>query len=762
MRLFKRRCSDPNPQLVSLSPISDNITTTASESNTSLNSTETISKPKSNNGFTTWGKKVGQKWDQIKRSDSSEILSSSGRRRHWSPLRLRGETSHDGVTTNKRISRVDSLRNMFSRSDRHSEVSTSQCLTSEVLQMDIKKIYEVYKEANNRKQEERTIRSKRRTKSITTNLELNEQQFLDYLLLIKPNSKDEFQKLLNELSTEEKKVSHRMEILSENRPSEKSSRKFKVKNLFSKFSSKSDDEGETINSKSNRSISSSSLTSLSELFTNTKKAFSLSEIPQPIPKPAIIKSDESGYGSDGTRTDSPRGSIKSHVSNTSEDVTTNGSTLEADTTITNAKSENNQPTSVTVHKTLMFDNTKSTQFSDSNLQDGNLKLTQFRYSSRARNSKCGTTGLDNINASKKTVPRQVNQSAFFKQLDEDLSFNAKLDNLSLQFNSAVAYPTTTLQSYMKNTSTPSVEKEFKCVRLKFKNNEPTGITIGIKNDNVHSGIYVITYILPGSVAEINGNLWIGDEVVKVNGTRLRGMPFTFATSLLTPVNGELEVVISRYKTVKTEEKPLPLDNQMRYINPFRSTFNSKYNKNENAFNGNICEDLNVAVPETRVTFSNLQSLKCLDSIMQLDDEKSHETETKEKQRAVTGMRKFSYSQESSKWSNTHSTNNCNNVSNNNIRYLAANFRKGPGMKSLGFSVVGGKDSPRGPMGLYVKTIFKLGQAAEDGTLNEGDKILSINGISFDGLTHKEAITLFKSIKCGDIQLEIERREHYST
>lgn len=26
MRLFKRRCSDPNPQLVSLSPINDNIT----------------------------------------------------------------------------------------------------------------------------------------------------------------------------------------------------------------------------------------------------------------------------------------------------------------------------------------------------------------------------------------------------------------------------------------------------------------------------------------------------------------------------------------------------------------------------------------------------------------------------------------------------------------------------------------------------------------------------------------------------------------
>ncbi|XP_053612931.1 uncharacterized protein LOC128676681 [Plodia interpunctella] len=85
------------------------------------------------------------------------------------------------------------------------------------------------------------------------------------------------------------------------------------------------------------------------------------------------------------------------------------------------------------------------------------------------------------------------------------------------------------------------------------------------------------------------------------------------------------------------------------------------------------------------------------------------------------------------------------------------FWKGPGHKSLGFSIVGGTDSPKGKMGIFVKTVFPNGQAADKGTIFEGDEILSVNNVPTRGLSHAGAISLFKQVKEGKIELTLSRR-----
>lgn len=97
---------------------------------------------------------------------------------------------------------------------------------------------------------------------------------------------------------------------------------------------------------------------------------------------------------------------------------------------------------------------------------------------------------------------------------------------------------------------------------------------------------------------------------------------------------------------------------------------------------------------------------------------------------------------------------------------------------MGFSIVGGRDSPKGNMGIFVKTVFPSGQAADDGTLQAGewrkkyfnlfsdaqtvsitgDEIVEINGLSVQGMSHAETIGLFKNVREGTIVLKILRRK----
>ncbi|XP_054469492.1 synaptojanin-2-binding protein [Anoplopoma fimbria] len=81
-----------------------------------------------------------------------------------------------------------------------------------------------------------------------------------------------------------------------------------------------------------------------------------------------------------------------------------------------------------------------------------------------------------------------------------------------------------------------------------------------------------------------------------------------------------------------------------------------------------------------------------------------------------------------------------------------------GSAGLGFNIVGGLDQQYvvDDNGIYVSKIKEDGAAALDGRLQEGDKILAINGVKLEDLTHRSAVDLFR-IAGEDVELRVLKK-----
>uniref|UniRef100_A0A8C6SSM6 Synaptojanin-2-binding protein n=1 Tax=Neogobius melanostomus TaxID=47308 RepID=A0A8C6SSM6_9GOBI len=84
------------------------------------------------------------------------------------------------------------------------------------------------------------------------------------------------------------------------------------------------------------------------------------------------------------------------------------------------------------------------------------------------------------------------------------------------------------------------------------------------------------------------------------------------------------------------------------------------------------------------------------------------------------------------------------------------LKRGPA--GLGFNIVGGVDQQYvvNDSGIYVSKIKEDGSAAEDGRLQEGDKILEINGVNLENLAHREVVDLFRTAG-DDVELKVLKK-----
>ncbi|XP_044765841.1 PDZ domain-containing protein 2-like [Coccinella septempunctata] len=711
-----------------------------------------------NSSLSTWSRKVGKTIDKLRNTESSEIMFIAPNPNRKQPYKRNSTGSSE-------------LHNFF---DKFGERCTKD---------DLRNIYDKYKRLseNDEIHTNMTLREenlKRNQSLLSGNYRLSEKQLMDYLMIMQPDP-EEFKNFLDSLPGEEQEK-------QQSSPPKKISHFNRMMNMFTRRYSKSEseDESDTLRSKSS---STGTLTNISNFFKYKHKRKNSSNS-------SVLTSSDTEYDSD-----------VSMLSVSSLDRCKKGNIKYSDSFHTNETKNRIKEE----YPELTTGNEDS--FSITNSQEEKKKVTGnsipsgfFSFKPFKSNFSSNEKMEDQTEGNVRTVGKK-NEPSCNRDSGEMTDACEQLSNLSINKGPKIAKG-----------------REFKYVRLKVSDKESIGLKIELKNKNSEVPTMVITEIIQDSIAYKSGKLEVGDEIVKINSVQTEILISKSLEHVLEPKDGELELLIIRYSSerekrmkslkrsssiqlespnVKREERTrlgrMGLTKIVDHIDtrrnisldvilkcPTQNDIENKTNINEHKqaeiesrkfsdFRLHKTTDNRTHLDdnETRVTFG--------DSIERTTSEKQfifkkptdrsyktskYKTDIEENETRVTFCeeRDKTTQQENTTGTNDQYSHDYNDRADDQHPGLQIIFTKGPNMKSLGFSIVGGKDCVRGPMGIFVKTIFENGQAAESGKLFPGDKILSVNGHSFQNMTHLEAVQFFKNIKKGSVLIKIHRRQKITT
>uniref|UniRef100_A0A663LY17 Tyrosine-protein phosphatase non-receptor type 13 n=1 Tax=Athene cunicularia TaxID=194338 RepID=A0A663LY17_ATHCN len=329
---------------------------------------------------------------------------------------------------------------------------------------------------------------------------------------------------------------------------------------------------------------------------------------------------------------------------------------------------------------------------------------------------------------------------------------------------------------------------------------------GEKTGKLDLGIFIHS-VIPGGPADLEGSLKPGHRLISVNSTSLEGVSHHAALEILENAPEDVTLVISQPKDKPAKESSnaahfsngtrgylrrpsLVQDNEAESS----SEEHSRSRGHQRPVSGSLSRlsggkrDGSVSSQDSRTESASLsqsQPASCFgkrasgraqqdpqhyndsqSGLFKMNEKRrssSDSTRTKNKgpglvesmeysDRGDSDMDEATYSSSQEQQQAKKESSSANTANKMNSKKVTATLKPGDIFEvelakkdnGLGISVTGGVNTSIRHGGIYVKAIIPKGAAEADGRIEKGDRVLSVNGISLEGATHKQAVETLRN------------------